>query len=101
MKTCATCGMPLEKSDDIALENEISSFCKYCVKEDGSVKSCEEVFNGGVDFFLNTLGGDRNLAEKITRKNMSQLPYWKEKDCEILKGEMATDEEFANAMKKL
>jgi len=41
------------------------------------------------------------VAEKITRKNMKMQSYWQDKDCAILKGETATDEEFAETMKKL
>lgn len=50
---------------------------------------------------MSQLEGDRNMAEKIVRKNMNQLPYWQGKGCEILKGEMATDEEFNEILKKL
>ena len=100
-KYCFACGMPLEKKEDFAGGDESAQFCLYCAKEDGSVKSCEEIFEGGVQFFLGQIGGDREMAEKITRKNMSRLPYWQGKDCAVLKGEVATDEEFATAIKKL
>jgi len=101
MKNCATCGMPLKKKEDFALSDENSQFCAYCVNPDGSVKSGEEIFNGGVQFFLGALGGEKKFAERITRKNMSQLPYWQEHAFESLKGDMATDEEFQLAMSKL
>lgn len=101
MKHCIACGMPLEKKEDFASGDEKSEFCLYCVNEDGSIKSCEDIFNGGVDFFLKNLGGNRELAEKITRKNMSQLPYWQNKGCKILEGEKATDEEFAAVLEKM
>ncbi|NTV40746.1 MAG: AraC family transcriptional regulator [Candidatus Moranbacteria bacterium] len=100
-KYCQACGMPLEKKEDFAGGDENSDFCLYCAGEDGNVKSCEEIFEGGVQYFMSQIGNDRQLAEKITRKNMSRLPHWQGKDCEILKGEMATDEEFAEVMKKL
>jgi hypothetical protein len=100
-KYCQACGMPLVNKEDFAKGDENSNFCAYCVNEDGSVKSCEEVFEGGVQFFMNQLHGDRKMAEKITRKNMSGQPYWQGKDCAILKGEMATDEEFAEVLKQL
>ena len=100
-KFCQACGMPLTKKEDFAGGDENYNFCHFCVNTDGSVKSCEEIFEGGVQFFLNQIGGERKMAEKITRKNMSGLPYWQGKDCPILKGEMATDEEFAEVMKKL
>jgi hypothetical protein len=93
--------MPLTKNEDFAGGDENSQFCLYCVNADGSVKTCEEIFEGGVQFFMGKIGGDRQTAEKVTRKNMNQQSYWQGKDCEILKGEMATDEEFAEVLKKL
>lgn len=101
MKTCNTCGMPLINKEDFSQGNENAEFCAYCTDENGNVKSCEDIFEGGVNFFLQAIGGEREVAEKITRKNMSQLPYWHDKGCAILEGEMATDEEFQSVMEKL
>ena len=93
--------MPMSKKEDFAGGDENSAFCLYCADENGNVKSCEEIFEGGVRFFMNVLGGDRAMAEKVTRKNMNGQSYWQGKDCAILKGETATDDEFAEALKKL
>ena len=101
MKNCATCGMPLEKKEDFALGDENAEFCVYCTNVDGSVKSGEEIFKGGVEFFRGTFGSDQIMAEKITRKNMRQLPYWREHNCPCLEGEIASDEEFQKIMAKL
>ncbi len=98
---CQACGMPLTKKEDFAGGDENSGFCHFCVNVDGSVKSCEDVFEGGVQYFISYLRNDRKVAEKITRKNMCEQPYWQGKDCSILQGETATDEEFADIMKKL
>ncbi len=100
-KHCEACGMPLEREEDCAQGDINARFCVYCVNADGSVRSCEEIFNGGVQFFMDSLGGERQEAERITRKNMSQQPYWQGKECEILRGEMATDEELAEALGKM
>lgn len=100
-KSCQACGMPLIKKEDFANGDEDSKFCLYCVNEDGSVKTCEEIFEGGVQFFISQIGNGRQMAEKITRRNMKAQPYWQGKNCEILKGETATDEEFTKVMKKL
>ncbi|MFA5249167.1 MAG: zinc ribbon domain-containing protein [Candidatus Paceibacterota bacterium] len=100
-KFCQACGMPLTKKEDFAGGDENSNFCHFCVNADGSVKSCEEIFEGGVQYFMSQIGDDRKMAEKVTRKNMSGQPYWQGKGCEILQGEMATDEEFAEVLKKL
>jgi hypothetical protein len=101
MKTCIACSMPLMKKEDFAKGDESSDFCQYCVNEDGSVKTCEEIFNGGVEFFMQSIQADRGFAEKVVRKNMSQLPYWQGKNCEILNGEKATDAEFQEVLRKL
>ena len=45
---------------------------------------------------MQTIGADRALAEKLVRKNMLQLPYWKS-----LNGPLASDEEFEEMMKRL
>lgn len=101
MKTCLACGMPLIEKDDFSQGDEKADFCKFCTNQDGSVKSCKEIFEGGVSYFLSNVTKERSLAEKIVRKNMSQLPYWKDKECELLKGEMVSDEEFGEVVKKL
>jgi hypothetical protein len=67
--------MPLTNKEDFAGGDMSSDFCLYCVDENGNVRSCEEIFNGGAEFFMGQIGGDRVMAEKITRKNMCQLPY--------------------------
>lgn len=102
MKICIACGMPLENIEDIGTETSEGIFCKYCINEDKSVKTCEEIFDGGINFFLATLTGlDKSLAERAVRKNMNLLPYWKGKDNECLKGDEATDEEFQKIISKL
>ena len=101
MKYCIACSMPLVKKEDFSQGNENSEFCLHCTNENGEVLSCEEIFNGGVKFFLEFLGEDKELAQKVTRKNMSQLSYWQDKNCKELEGEKATDEEFQAVMQKL
>lgn len=101
MKTCAACGMPLTKKEDYFNNDESSNFCIYCVNENGKVKSGEEIFEGGVQFFMNQIGTDRQTAEKFIRKNMCNQSYWQKNPCEILNGDMATDSEFKEMMKKM
>lgn len=100
--SCATCGMPLEKKEDMGAVIGNNSFCKYCVNTDGTVKNGEQVFNGGVEFFMGAVpGASRDLAERLTRRNMRSLPYWKERKEKCLEGSGATDEEYVKAMKSL
>jgi hypothetical protein len=103
MKSCITCGMPLEgaHANDIGFESPDGPVCKYD-SENGAIKSSQTIFEGGVTFFASSVAnGDRALAERLTRKNMSALPYWQAHPFDELAGEQATEEEFQAAMAKL
>ncbi len=94
--------MPLRNKEEIGAEIEKGSLCIHCVDESANIKSCQEIFDGGVEFFMSAIPDtEKELAEKITRKNMNMLPYWKDSNEECLKGEEATDEEFQNTLSKL
>src|SRR5512135_1957017 len=78
MKTCITCGMPLEGNHekDFGMDTPEGPVCQFDIK-DGQIKPAEEIFEGGVLFFIDAAAdGDRALAERLTRKNMKALPYW-------------------------
>jgi hypothetical protein len=104
MKFCITCGMPLEgnHAGDLGLELPEGPVCKFDV-ENGRVKNGEAIFEGGVEFFAGAAtDGDRDLAERITRKNMKMLPYWQTHSFAMLEeGPVASEEEFAAAMAKM
>jgi hypothetical protein len=94
--------MPLNDPKEIGSEVQDGSVCIHCSMPDGKVKSCEEVFEGGVQFFLGAVPGtDRALAERLTRKNMNGLPYWQRNKSACLDGDQASDEEFGQVMSKL
>jgi hypothetical protein len=94
--------MPFEgdHANDIGLETIEGLVCRFDVK-DGKMKVPEEIFEGGVQFFLANVTSDRALAERVTRKNMKSLAYWKNHPFAGLEGAEATDEEFAEVMRKL
>lgn len=93
--------MPLMNAEDFAGGDVSAEVCVFCADENGNMKPCGEIFEGGVEFFMSQTGSDRAMAEKLTRKNMCSLPHWQENGCDCLEGEMATDEELAEAMTKL
>lgn len=103
MKTCMTCGMPLEgeHAGDIGMELPEGLVCRFDC-ENGAIKSGGEIFMGGVAFFADAAaGGDRTLAERLTRRNMKALPYWQAHPFGELDGEAASDQEFSDAMARL
>lgn len=101
MKECQACGMPMMDKEDFAQGDENAALCAYCANADGKAKTCQEIFAGSSGYFQEALGVDKTMADRITRKHMRSLPYWQGEEDDCLKGDMATDEEFAQAMKKL
>src|SRR3989339_1448726 len=101
MTQCIACSMPMVNKEDFGCGNEKALTCIHCTKADGTVKSCEEIFEGGVRFFMSATSASRLEAEKLTRKNMKNLSYWQDKKCSCLDGEVATDKEFGEAMSRL
>ena len=94
--------MPFEgaHTNDIALTLEEGPVCKFDAPE-GILKSPEEIFEGGVQFFMHAAAdGDRDLAERLTRSNMKSLPHWQVNPFDLLNGAEATSEEFQSAMMK-
>lgn len=76
MKNCISCGMPLNKQEEIGAETEKGLLCIHCVDENGNIKSCQEIFDGGVAFFMSVIpNAEKSFTEKITRKNMKMQPY--------------------------
>ena len=104
MKSCITCGMPLEgaHATDVGMELAEGFVCKHDL-EHGAIKRPEVIFEGGVAFFVEAVTeGDRALAERLTRKNMRSLPYWQAHPSTVVDdGPVATEEEFMAAMAKL
>lgn len=100
MRFCSACSMPLEDEHFIGVNNGSDIFCTYCIDENKTVKSCEAIFEGGVQYFMNAEEASRAYAEKIVRKNMNMLSFWKNNPSPCLQGEMLTDEEFHNLFYK-
>jgi len=102
MESCIACSMPLSNSSDVGARVDEGAVCIHCATADGKMKSCEEIFEGGVQFFMGAVPGtERALAERLTRKNMNMLAYWQKNKGACLNGEEASEQEFEDAMSKL
>lgn len=83
--------------NDIGFESPFGPVCRFD-SENGVMKPPEVIFQGGVEFFSGVVGGDRALAERLTRRNMKTLPYWHTHHFGLLDGATASDEEYRAAM---
>ncbi len=50
---------------------------------------------------MHATGLARDVAERVVRKNMLELPYWSDKQDVCLVGEVATEEEFTTILSQL
>lgn len=95
--------MPLEgeHEKDFGFDSPDGPVCQFD-SENGMIKPAEEIFRGGVKFFADACTeGDDDLAARLTRLNMSRLPYWQKHPFAELNGPKASDAEFGAAMSKL
>jgi hypothetical protein len=52
MQICIACGMSMNEAEDFGNHDIMSEFCVNCMNRDGSIKSCEEIFERGVGLFM-------------------------------------------------
>ncbi len=78
VKMCIACGMPMDKSEDFPEGDESKDYCVHCAREDGTMKSYDEVLNGMTQFIVQSQGLDREVANTMAVKMMAKLPTWKE-----------------------
>lgn len=76
MKSCISCGMPLNEPADFAQGDTSKDYCLYCARPDGSMKSYEEELEGMTNFIVSTQGLDANVARSAAQRAMAKLPAW-------------------------
>jgi len=74
--SCSSCGMPFQKAEDHALGREDMPYCAYCTKEDGTLKTYEEVLEGFMEHLIHTQGLNKSAARQMASDTMSKLPAW-------------------------
>jgi len=65
-RTCISCGMPLRQLSDYAANDPQKNWCRHCAREDGSMKSYEEVLDGMSAFLARRhrqSGGPHHVCE--------------------------------------
>lgn len=76
-RKCESCGMPMEKAEDFGGGKAGNPCCRYCCRDDGTLKSYEEVLAGFTRFIMSS----RNMAESeagaAAREALSEMPAWR------------------------
>jgi len=78
-EVCISCGMPLRSKDDYPLGDTSKDYCKYCAREDGSLKSFDEAVVGMAAFLERTQGLKGDAAKKAAFNYLIKMPAWKDK----------------------
>jgi hypothetical protein len=74
--SCISCGMPLRTPADHAAGDTSKTYCRFCARPDGSMKSYEEALVGITGFLRKTQGLDEDVALTAAKQMMAQLPAW-------------------------
>ncbi len=74
--SCTSCGMPFHQASDHALGDERISYCTHCTKEDGSLKSYDEVLEATKGYFIHSQGLDSEAARKMADTLLKKQPAW-------------------------
>jgi hypothetical protein len=78
MKTCISCGMPMEKPEHFPKGDESKDWCVHCARPDGALKSYDEALVGMTMFIVQSQGMDEGAAREIAKTMMAKLPAWKD-----------------------
>lgn len=76
-EACTSCGMPFKSSADHALANEEIPYCSHCTREDGTLKSYEDVLEGTTDYFIRSQGLDPKAATRMAETLLKKQPAWR------------------------
>ncbi|UCH36218.1 MAG: hypothetical protein JSV65_07655 [Armatimonadota bacterium] len=75
---CQSCGMPMETSQMHGGGVKDNPYCVYCTDAHGRLKPREDVREGMIQFYMDTLGKSREEAEHVVDAAMSEMPAWEE-----------------------
>ncbi|MEV6314713.1 zinc ribbon domain-containing protein [Streptomyces sp. NPDC051776] len=74
--SCVSCGMPMRTVEEHAAADPSKDFCHHCAREDGRMKSYEEVLTGFAGFLQHTQGLQDNAARDVAAQILSKQPAW-------------------------
>jgi hypothetical protein len=77
VKACESCGMPMQDAKNRGGGDTNNPYCVYCTDETGKLKSCQEVREGMIRFYMSQMGKPRDDAEKFVDEQMKKLPAWR------------------------
>jgi hypothetical protein len=76
-QSCASCGMPLEKSEDYALGDTSQAYCVYCTDAKGQLLPFEKILKANANYYVESQGITPDAAMKMATDLLKNQPAWK------------------------
>ncbi len=73
---CQSCGMPMSQDSDHGGGRPDNIYCAHCTDSSGNLKSREEIREGMIGFYQQSIGKTREEAEIAVDAHMAQMPTW-------------------------
>lgn len=73
---CQSCGMPMATIDDHGGGRVDNLYCRHCTDQAGNLKPKEEVREGMINFYMQSMGKTREEAETAVDSHMAQMSAW-------------------------
>ena len=77
-KSCISCAMPMETIENYPNGDTTKTYCVYCARTDGSMKSWDEVVVGYTAWLQEAQGLDADEAREQAIAALKQCPAWQE-----------------------
>jgi len=71
--------MPMRTPNDHCLGDVSKPFCTYCGRENGELKSYDEVLAGMAGYLQGTQGLGEDAARQTAAMMMAHLPAWRQR----------------------
>lgn len=75
-KSCISCGMPLETIEHYPNGDTTKTYCVHCARDDGSMKSWDEVVIGYTAYLQESQGVDNDAAREQAIVALKKCPAW-------------------------
>jgi len=76
-KSCGSCGMPMEKTEDFALSDSSSLYCRYCTDKAGKLLAYDEILQANASYYRESQGMTDQAALKMATDHLKSQPAWK------------------------
>ena len=76
-KSCSSCAMPMEKTEDFALGDSRRDLCRYCTDEAGNLLPFEKILEANANYYVESQGVTQSAAIKMASELLKNQPAWK------------------------